>query len=62
VRTPPSAELANLFADGLDFNFHTSDFPGGEIRGQIVPEPGTEALLGLGLVALAARRSRRGDR
>ena len=56
--TTLGAELANLFADGLYFNIHTSDFPGGEIRGQIVPEPATGALLGLGLLALAVRRSR----
>lgn len=34
-------------------------FPGGEIRGQIVPEPSTWALLGLGAGALAWRLRRR---
>jgi hypothetical protein len=35
---------------GLSYiNFHTNQFPGGEIRGQIVPEPGTLILLGLGV-------------
>src|SRR5262245_28273953 len=37
-------------------NLHTVNFPGGEIRGQIVPEPGTLSLMSLGLLGLAATR------
>jgi CHRD domain/PEP-CTERM motif len=37
-------------------NIHSTFAPGGEIRGQVIPEPGTLLLAGLGLIALAARR------
>jgi hypothetical protein len=45
---------------GLSYiNIHTDLYPAGEIRGQIVPEAGTMALLGAGAVALIAGRRRR---
>ncbi|HZN22920.1 MAG TPA: CHRD domain-containing protein [Burkholderiales bacterium] len=58
-----AAQLANLFGHNLYINVHTSDFPGGEIRGQIVrvfgiPEPRSLALIvcALGAIYLVRRR------
>ncbi len=39
------------------FNIHSSQFPGGEIRGFLaIPEPGSAALMGIAGLLLAARR------
>jgi hypothetical protein len=48
------ALLADLLAGNLYINVHTSDFPGGEIRGQIlrVPEPQSLPLIMCGLLAI----------
>lgn len=51
--------VSELFAGNIYANYHTSSFPGGEVRGQItlVPAPATAATLGL--LGLAAARRRR---
>jgi CHRD domain len=59
--TTLALQLANLLSNRLYFNVHTPDFPGGEVRGQIifVPEPATCLLCSLALLpALLIRRSR----
>ena len=48
--------------DGVFIDVHTQMFPGGEIRGQLmpsVPEPSTLALLCLGVLVLGIARRRR---
>ncbi|MCA9305120.1 MAG: CHRD domain-containing protein [Phycisphaerales bacterium] len=53
----PSGMVDALFAGGLYFNFHTDMFPGGEVRGQIVPAPAAAGLFGIaGLVSARRRR------
>ena len=57
-----ASQEADLLAGLWYLNLHTNAFPGGEIRGQVqvIPEPGTLALLagGMGLLA-ATRRAKR---
>jgi hypothetical protein len=54
-------QVAYLFSGYLYMNVHTSTFPGGEIRGQLVliPEPCSLALLGLGVGTVAWRLRRK---
>jgi hypothetical protein len=56
------AALADLSAGKLYYNVHTTAYPAGEIRGNIVPEPGFlvtgSSLAGIGLIVLWRRRRR----
>jgi hypothetical protein len=61
--TTLAAQLENILSGRAYMNFHTTQFPGGELRGALVtvPAPGTFALMlcsGLLLVGLARQRRR----
>jgi CHRD domain/PEP-CTERM motif len=54
--TLTSAQATELLAGRYYINVHTVDNGGGEIRGNIVPEPSSIALLSIGILGLMRRR------
>ena len=54
-----AANEPGILAQLYYINFHTVQFGAGEIRGQIVPEPGTLALLGIGALGFIGLRRRK---
>ena len=54
-----ASQEADLLAGLWYLNLHTTSSPGGEIRGQVVPEPSTLALFAGGLGLLVIRRKAR---
>jgi hypothetical protein len=60
--TTLTAQLPNILSEHAYINFHTTQFGGGEIRGELevvsTPEPSATVLMGIALVGLALRARR----
>ena len=56
LESDPCLNQADLFAGLLYVNIHTESFSDGEIRGQVVPQPGALALLAAASLVCARRR------
>ena len=60
--TTLTAQLPNILSNHSYINFHTTQFGGGEVRGAInvIPEPSTVVLFGIGAIGIAGLVRRRG--
>ena len=60
--TTLTAQLPNILSGHSYINFHTTQFGGGEVRGAInvIPEPSTVVLFGIGAIGIAGLVRRRG--
>jgi MYXO-CTERM domain-containing protein len=58
TNVPISTFEPALFAGNLYFNIHTTAFPSGQARGQIIPTPAGASLLAFAGLAAARRRRR----
>ncbi len=56
IFSDPNDNEAALFDAALYVNVHTNAFPGGEVRGQLAPTPGSVATVGAACLALLRRR------
>lgn len=56
--TLSSSQASDVLAGLWYINIHSGFTPAGEIRGQVVPEPTTAVLIGLGMLGLGLGRSR----
>ena len=57
--TFPEPNRGDLFAGNTYVNLHSRTHGGGEIRGQLIPEPATLALLGGAIAGIGIRRRRK---
>jgi len=55
-----AATINSVFANptGFYYNIHNATFPGGAVRSQLTPEPGTAGLVAAGALAMLRRRRR----
>jgi CHRD domain len=56
LTSDPATNIEDLLAGNLYVQVHTDDFPGGQIRGQIVPEPALLSMMAIGGLVLVRRK------